>query len=95
MENLENKIEPFDDRVVVLQDPPKEKSSGGVIIPETAQEKSMKGTVVAVGPGTKDTKMTAKVGDSVLFGKYSGMEFEFDGTMYLLMRQSDLQLRIV
>jgi chaperonin GroES len=62
----------------------------GIIIPDTAQEKPQKGIVVAVGNGTKDHKMSVKNGDQVLYGKYSGTELKFEGTEYLMMRESDL-----
>ncbi|MCX6284397.1 MAG: co-chaperone GroES, partial [Bacteroidetes bacterium] len=67
-----------------------EKTAGGIIIPDTAKEKPQKGTVVAVGPGKKDEPMTVKVGDLVLYGKYSGTEITIDGGNYLIMRESDI-----
>jgi len=67
-----------------------EKTATGIIIPDTAKEKPQKGTVVAVGPGTKDEKMEVKVGDVVLYGKYSGTELTIKGKDYLIMRQSDV-----
>ena len=66
------------------------KTASGIIIPDTAKEKPQKGNVVAVGPGTKDDKITVKVGDTVLYGKYSGTELKLDGTDYLMMRESDI-----
>ena len=66
------------------------KTASGIIIPDTAKEKPQKGKVVAVGPGTKDEKMTVKEGDTVLYGKYSGTELKLDGTDYLMMRESDI-----
>lgn len=63
---------------------------GGIIIPDSAKEKPLKGKVVAVGHGTKDEEMILKEGDVVLYGKYSGTEIEFEGTKYLMMRQSDV-----
>ena len=66
------------------------KTASGIIIPDNAKEKPQKGTVVAVGPGTKDEKVTVKVGDTVLYGKYAGTELKFDGTDYLMMRESDI-----
>ena len=83
-------IKPLADRVLVLPAPAEEKTVGGIIIPDTAKEKPLKGEVVAVGNGTKDEEMVLKVGDQVLYGKYSGTEIEFDGTKYLIMRQSDV-----
>lgn len=66
------------------------KTASGIIIPDTAKEKPQKGNVMAVGPGTKDEKVTVKVGDTVLYGKYSGTELKLDGTDYLIMRESDI-----
>lgn len=82
-------IKPLADRVLVLPAQAEEKV-GGIIIPDTAKEKPQHGTVVATGEGTKDEKMILKDGDEVLYGKYSGTELEFDGTKYLIMRQSDV-----
>lgn len=67
-----------------------EEKVGGIIIPDTAKEKPQRGTVVAVGQGTKDEQMVLKEGDTVLYGKYAGTEFESDGEKYLMMRQSDV-----
>ncbi len=83
-------IKPLADRVLVQPAAAEEKTSGGIIIPDTAKEKPQKGTVVAVGEGTKDNPITLKVGDNVLYGKYSGTELSFDGTDYLIMRESDI-----
>ena len=83
-------IKPLADRVVILPAPAEEKTVGGIIIPDTAKEKPLKGEVVAAGNGTKDEEMTLKVGDQVLYGKYAGTELELDGTKYLIMRQSDV-----
>ncbi len=83
-------IKPLGDRVVVLPAPAEEKTSSGIIIPDTAQEKPQRGTVVAVGNGTESEKMEVKVGDSVLYGKYSGTEISLDGKDYLILRQSDI-----
>ena len=82
-------IKPLADRVLVLPAPAEEKV-GGIIIPDTAKEKPLRGTVVAVGEGKADEKMILKAGDEVLYGKYSGTELEFDGVKYLIMRQSDV-----
>lgn len=84
------KIQPLADRVLIEPAPAEEKTVGGIIIPDTAKEKPLQGTVVAVGRGTKDEEMVLKVGDQVLYGKYSGTEVEFEGTKYLIMRQSDV-----
>jgi chaperonin GroES len=70
--------------------PIEEKTAGGIIIPDTAKEKPLKGEVVAVGQGTKDEEMVVKEGDKVLYGKYAGTEIEIDGEEYLIMRQSDI-----
>ena len=67
-----------------------EKTIGGIIIPDTAKEKPLQGEVVATGNGTKDEEMVLKVGDQVLYGKYSGTEIEYEGVKYLMMRQSDV-----
>jgi len=83
-------IKPLADRVLVLPAPAEEKTIGGIIIPDTAKEKPLQGKVVAVGHGTKDEEMVLKVNDEVLYGKYSGTEIEFEGTKYLIMRQSDV-----
>ena len=92
-ENIKNKsimnIRPLADRVLVLPAPAEEKI-GGIIIPDTAKEKPLHGSIVAVGNGTKDEEMVLKVGDEVLYGKYSGTELEHEGTKYLMMRQSDV-----
>jgi chaperonin GroES len=84
------KIKPLADRVMVEPAQAEEKTAGGIIIPDTAKEKPQKGTVVAVGPGKKDEPMTVKVGDVVLYGKYSGTEITVDGGNYLIMRESDI-----
>jgi chaperonin GroES len=76
--------------VLIVPAPAEEKTIGGIIIPDTAKEKPLKGEVVAVGTGTKDEEMTLKVGDTVLYGKYAGTELELDGNKYLIMRQSDV-----
>ncbi len=83
-------IKPLADRVLILPAPAEEKTIGGIIIPDTAKEKPLRGKVVAVGNGTKDEEMILKDNDEVLYGKYAGTEVEFDGTKYLIMRQSDV-----
>ena len=80
---------PLADRVLVLPAQAEEKV-GGIIIPDTAKEKPQHGAVVAVGQGAKDEPMVLKEGDEILYGKYSGTEIEFEGTKYLIMRQSDV-----
>lgn len=83
-------IKPLADRVLVVPAPAEEKTIGGIIIPDTAKEKPLKGEVVAVGNGTKEEEMAVKVGDTVLYGKYAGTELELEGNKYLIMRQSDI-----
>ena len=83
-------VKPLSDRVLIEPAAAEEVTSGGIIIPDSAKEKPLKGTVKAIGNGTKDEAMVVKVGDTVLYGKYSGTELEFDGVKYLMMRQSDI-----
>lgn len=83
-------IKPLADRVLVEPAPAEEKTAFGIIIPDTAKEKPQRGSVVAVGAGKKDEPITVKVGDSVLYGKYSGTEISIDGKDYLIMRESDI-----
>jgi chaperonin GroES len=83
-------IKPLADRVVIEPLPAETTTASGLIIPDSAKEKQQKGTVMAVGSGTKDEPMTVKVGDTVLYGKYSGTEIVFEGTEYLIMRESDI-----
>jgi len=83
-------IKPLADRVLVEPAPAEEKTAGGLYIPDTAKEKPMRGTVVAVGNGKKDEPITVKAGDSVLYGKYSGTEITVEGKEYLIMRESDI-----
>ncbi len=82
-------IKPLADRVLILPAPAEQKV-GGIIIPDTAKEKPLHGKVVAAGNGTKDEEMILKEGDEVLYGKYAGTELEFEGTKYMIMRQSDV-----
>ncbi|MBS5526532.1 MAG: co-chaperone GroES [Prevotella sp.] len=82
-------IKPLADRVLVLPAPAEEKI-GGIIIPDTAKEKPLRGKIVAAGNGTKDEEMILKEGDEVLYGKYAGTELEYEGEKYLIMRQSDV-----
>ena len=84
------KIKPLADRVLVEPSPAEEKTAGGIIIPDTAKEKPQRGKVVAVGNGKPDEPMTVKVGDLVLYGKYSGTELSFEGHDYLMMKESDI-----
>ena len=83
-------IKPLADRVLIAPAEAEQKTAGGIIIPDTAKEKPKKGTVVAVGPGKKDEPMTVKVGDTVIYGKYSGTEMQLDGENYLIMKESDI-----
>lgn len=83
-------IKPLADRVLINPAKAEEKTVAGIIIPDTAKEKPLKGEVVVVGEGTKDEKMVLKAGDTVLFGKYAGTEIEVGEEKYLIMRQSDV-----
>lgn len=83
-------IKPLSDRVIVKPAEAEEKTKGGIIIPDTAKEKPQKGIVMAAGPGKKDEPVTVKVGDTVLYGKYSGTEISFEEDDYLIMRESDI-----
>jgi len=83
-------IKPIADRVVVEAAPAQETTAGGIIIPDTAKEKPVQGTVVAVGNGKKDEPITVKVGDKILYGKYAGTEITYEGKEYLIMRESDI-----
>src|SRR5262247_147603 len=89
------KFRPLHDRVVVKRISAEEKTAGGIIIPDTAQEKPQQGEVVAVGPGGRDEAgklipLDVKAGDRVLFGKWSGTEVKLDGAEYLIMKESDI-----
>ena len=83
-------IKPLSDRVVVEPAAAETKTAGGIYIPDTAKEKPQKGTVLAVGPGKVDEPTTLKVGDVVLYGKYSGTELNVEGKELLIMRESDI-----
>lgn len=83
-------VKPLADRVLVEPAAAEQKTAGGIIIPDTAKEKPQKGTVVAIGNGKKDEPLTVKVGDQVLYGKYSGTEITVEGKEYLIMRESDI-----
>lgn len=84
------KIQPLGDRVLVEPAPAEARTASGIIIPDTAKEKPQKGSVIAVGSGKADEPMTVKIGDSVLYGKYSGTEISIEGKDYLMMRESDI-----
>ncbi|HSD13563.1 MAG TPA: co-chaperone GroES [Flavobacterium sp.] len=83
-------IRPLSDRVLVEPMAAETQTASGIFIPDTAKEKPQKGTVVAVGNGTKEHTMTVKVGDTVLYGKYAGTDLKFDGKDYLIMREDDI-----
>jgi len=83
-------IKPLADRVLVEPAAAETKTSSGIIIPDTAKEKPQKGNIVAVGPGTKENPVTVKVGDVVLYGKYSGTELNHEGKDYLIMKENDI-----
>ena len=85
-----SKIQPLADRVLVKPVAAEEKTISGIIIPDSAKEKPLRGEVLAVGKGTKDEEMVLKVGDQVLYGKYAGTELEYEGEKFLIMRQSDV-----
>lgn len=84
------KIQPLADRVLVRPVAAEEKTIGGIIIPDSAKEKPLRGEVIAVGNGTKDETMVLNAGDQVLYGKYAGTELEYEGEKFLIMRQSDV-----
>ena len=83
-------VKPLADRVLVKPAEAEEKTASGIIIPDSAKEKPLKGEIIAAGKGTKDEEMVLKPGDHVLYGKYAGTEIELEGTKYLIMRQSDV-----
>lgn len=83
-------LKPLADRVLIEPAPAENKTAGGILIPDTAKEKPLKGKVVAVGPGNKDEPMTVKKGSNVLYGQYSGTEIKLDGKDYLIMKESDI-----
>jgi len=83
-------IKPLADRVLVEPAAAETTTASGIIIPDTAQEKPQKGTIVAIGSGKKDEPMTVKVGDTVLYGKYSGTELKLEGKDFLIMREADI-----
>lgn len=83
-------MKPINDRVVVKPASAEETTKGGIIIPDTAKEKPQRGTVIAVGPGKDDVKMTVSKGDTVLYGKYAGQELNYEGEDYLIMREDDI-----
>jgi chaperonin GroES len=83
-------VKPLADRVLVEPAMAETKTSGGIIIPDTAKEKPMRGKIIAVGNGKPEEPMTVKVGDTVLYGKYAGTELTIEGKDYLIMKESDI-----
>lgn len=83
-------MKPLADRVLVKPAAVEQKTVGGIIIPDSAKEKPLKGEVLAIGNGTKDEEMVVAVGNTVLYGKYAGTELEWEGEKLLIMRQSDI-----
>lgn len=83
-------MKPIADRVIIKPSPAEEKTKGGIIIPDTAKEKPQRGEVIAVGPGKDANLMTVQVGDTVLYGKYSGQEIHYEGVDYLIMREDEV-----
>ena len=83
-------ITPLADRVIIQQAEAETTTASGIIIPDTAQEKPQKGTVIAVGKGTKENPITLKAGDNILYGKYAGTELKYNGSDYLIMKESDI-----
>lgn len=84
------KVKPLADRVLIQPTKAEEVTASGIIIPDSAKEKPLKGTVLAVGNGTKDEDMVLKEGDVVLYGKYAGTEVELDGEKVIIMRQNEV-----
>ncbi len=83
-------FKPLADRVLIEPAPAEMKTASGIIIPDSAKEKPLKGKIVAAGSGKVDEPITVKVGDEVLYGQYSGTEIKLDGTTYLIMREADI-----
>jgi len=84
------KVKPLADRVMVKLDKSEAKTAGGIIIPDTAQEKTQQGIVVAVGPGTEKEPITVKAGQKVMYDKYAGTQIKVDGEEHLILRMSDI-----
>jgi len=84
------KVIPLGDRVMVKLEKNEAKTAGGIIIPDTAQEKTQQGTVVAVGPGTEKEKITVKNGDKVMYDKYAGTQVKIDGVEHLILKMADI-----
>ena len=87
---MSTSFKPLADRVLIEPAPAEQKTASGIIIPDSAKEKPLKGKIIAAGPGKPDDPMTVKVGDDVLFGQYSGTEIKLDGVTYMIMRESDI-----
>ena len=83
-------VKPLADRVLVEPAQAEEKTASGIIIPDTAKEKTQRGKVIAAGQGKTDEPMTVKEGDMIMYGQYAGTEIKFDGQTYLIMRESDI-----
>ncbi len=87
---MSTKFKPLADRVLIEPAPAEQKTASGIIIPDSAKEKPLKGKVIAIGNGKTDEPITVKVGDDVLYGQYSGTEIKLDGKTFLIMRESDI-----
>ena len=87
---MSTSFKPLADRVLIEPAPAELKTASGIIIPDTAKEKPLKGKVMAAGPGKPDEPMTVKVGDEVLYGQYSGTEITLDGNTLLVMKEADI-----
>jgi chaperonin GroES len=87
---MSTKLKPLADRVLIEPAPAEQKTASVIIIPDTAKEKPLKGKVIEVGNGKKDEPMTVKVGDTVIYGQYSGTEIKIDFDTYLIMKESDI-----
>lgn len=87
---MSTSFKPLADRVLIEPAPAEQKTASGIIIPDSAKEKPLKGKIIAAGNGKPDEPMTVKVGDEVLFGQYSGTEIKLDGTTYMIMREADI-----
>lgn len=87
---MSTSFKPLADRVLIEAAPAEQKTASGIIIPDTAKEKPLKGVVVAAGAGKKDEPMTVKAGDTVIYGQYSGTELKLDGKTYLIMKEADI-----
>lgn len=96
---MPNKLRPLDDNIVIKPAPAEEKTAGGIVLPDAAQEKPLKGTVVAVGPGRtlksgKRLEPCVKTGDTVIFGRYAGNDIKIDGVEHKIMREAELLAKV-